>query len=55
MAEFESVKTEVETLDVKEEYVEEEDPLPMTSNSETGTLMRFNLHWLDSSFSETII
>ena len=36
MAEFESVKTEVETLDVKEEYVEEEDPLKITASDETG-------------------
>lgn len=34
MAEFAFVKAECESVDVKEEYVEEEDPLMMTSNSE---------------------
>jgi hypothetical protein len=36
MAEFVFVKAECESVDVKDEYVEEEDPLMMTSNSETG-------------------
>jgi hypothetical protein len=34
MAEF--VKMDCENLDVKEEYVEEEDPLRIKSSSETG-------------------
>jgi hypothetical protein len=37
MAEFAFVKAECETVDVKEEYVEEEDPLMITSSSETGS------------------
>ena len=36
MAAFVFVKTECETVDVKEEYVEEEDPLMITSNSKKG-------------------
>ena len=36
MADFVFVKTECETVDVKEEYVEEEDPLMITSNSKKG-------------------
>ena len=36
MAEFTFVKAETESVDVKEEYVEEEDPLMITSNNETG-------------------
>ena len=36
MAELTFVKAESESVNVKEEYVEEEDPLMMTSNIETG-------------------
>ena len=36
MDEFTFVKAECESVNVKEEYVEEEDPLMITSNSETG-------------------
>ena len=36
MAELTFVKAESESVNVKEEYVEEEDPLTMTSNIETG-------------------
>ena len=39
MAEFVFVKTECETVDVKEEYVEEEDPLMIKSNSKTGFII----------------
>ena len=35
MAEF--MEKDCETLDVKEECVEEKDPLMITTNSETGT------------------
>ena len=36
MADFVFVKTECGTVDVKEEYVEEDDPLMITRNSEEG-------------------
>ena len=36
MADLIFVKTECETVDVKEEYAEEEDPLMITRNSEEG-------------------
>ena len=36
MDEFVFVKAESESVDVKDEYVEEEDPLMITSNTETG-------------------
>ena len=36
MAAFVFVKTECETVDVKEEYVEEEDPLMIATFSEKG-------------------
>ena len=36
MSDFVLVKSEYETVDVKEEFVEAEDPLLITSNSEKG-------------------
>ena len=36
MAEFAFVKAECEAVDVKEECLEQEDPLTIASNSETG-------------------
>ena len=41
MAEFAFVKAECEAVDVKEECLEEEDPLMITSNSETGIAFVF--------------
>ena len=41
MAEFAFVKAECEAVDVKEECLEEDDPLMITSNSETGIAFVF--------------
>ena len=40
MTELVFVKTEYDAVAVKEEYVEEEDPLKITSNSARGSLVQ---------------